>query len=559
MSAWREGAVSFALALLVIAGVGLGRARAGLAGEAAVRVLVADEAAGVALASELRGRRGTAAAVVDPADAARRISRWVGVDLAASSPEIPWVVRATPPPGEPFAEFVARVRSAAGGARVVVPEAHDVLAAGARAAGALAWVAWLGAIALALALPAPGSGAPLAPAAGLAAAVGASGLGARALSSVLDLPAWPALAGPWGFALLAVLLATGWRRFRPAALSPLAALLLLGALPAELEETYDAIDAERASVAAAERGASAAADAVDRASRDLAEAEDEVRRLSALALEAAVQRESAEAAMEIARRRLGEVLDDLVSSAHPRWLSLLIGGSPSGPSRDQVRDAQTEVTDLARWLERLDEDAESLAARSATAAEDRDAAAAALHAAEADARRAGDKVARRREESADALRTLRRRRDALEREADPEEVLDRRGPRWEVPVAWPLDEIRLTSKWGMRVHPISGVYRMHHGQDFGGPTGTPVYSVEWGRVVFVGTNGGYGKMVIVEHAAGKTTRYAHLSRILVDNGQAVRRGDRIGLVGSTGASTGPHLHFEVRTHGESEDPRNVLP
>ena len=104
----------------------------------------------------------------------------------------------------------------------------------------------------------------------------------------------------------------------------------------------------------------------------------------------------------------------------------------------------------------------------------------------------------------------------------------------------------ITSSFGMRVHPITGVTRMHTGVDIGAPYGSPVVAVANGYVVFQGSLGGYGKAIMIEHGDCRTL-YGHLSKIYVKAGEKVYAGQRIGAVGSTGLSTGPHLHFEVRT------------
>jgi murein DD-endopeptidase MepM/ murein hydrolase activator NlpD len=106
----------------------------------------------------------------------------------------------------------------------------------------------------------------------------------------------------------------------------------------------------------------------------------------------------------------------------------------------------------------------------------------------------------------------------------------------------------------MRFHPISGNRKAHLGVDYAAPTGTPVRTVGDGRVRFAGWQGGYGKVVFVEHSNGQSTAYAHLSSIDVRVGQSLSKGDRLGAVGSTGASTGPHLHFEFRVNGRHQDP-----
>jgi len=118
----------------------------------------------------------------------------------------------------------------------------------------------------------------------------------------------------------------------------------------------------------------------------------------------------------------------------------------------------------------------------------------------------------------------------------------------------PLRYYRITSRFGIRFHPILKRWRPHHGIDYAAPYGTPVHSVANGKVIFAGWKGGYGKVVIVKHKNGYTTLYGHLGRILVRRGQHVQQGQAVGLVGSTGLSTGPHLHYEVRHFGRKINP-----
>lgn len=112
----------------------------------------------------------------------------------------------------------------------------------------------------------------------------------------------------------------------------------------------------------------------------------------------------------------------------------------------------------------------------------------------------------------------------------------------------------VTSGFGMRRHPILGGYRAHNGIDLAAPMGTPIVASTDGVVQVAGWNGGYGNFVALDHGGGVQTRYGHMSRIDVVEGQAVRKGDVIGLIGSTGRSTGPHLHYEVRVNGQPVDP-----
>ncbi len=120
----------------------------------------------------------------------------------------------------------------------------------------------------------------------------------------------------------------------------------------------------------------------------------------------------------------------------------------------------------------------------------------------------------------------------------------------------PLDGARISSGFGPRSHPVLGFNRFHGGTDFAAPTGTPVYAAANGTVLSARHEGNYGRIVRLRHAAGTETRYAHLSRFARDIGprKAVRQGDVIGYVGSTGLSTGPHLHYEVVIAGRAVNP-----
>jgi murein DD-endopeptidase MepM/ murein hydrolase activator NlpD len=113
---------------------------------------------------------------------------------------------------------------------------------------------------------------------------------------------------------------------------------------------------------------------------------------------------------------------------------------------------------------------------------------------------------------------------------------------------------RLTSGFGMRRHPLRGGMRAHSGVDLAAPYGSPIVATADGVIGTAGWSGGYGLLVAISHSDGIQTRYGHLSRLNVAAGQEVRRGDVIGFVGSTGASTGPHVHYEIRVNGVATDP-----
>lgn len=124
-------------------------------------------------------------------------------------------------------------------------------------------------------------------------------------------------------------------------------------------------------------------------------------------------------------------------------------------------------------------------------------------------------------------------------------------------LAMPADG-SITSGFGYRVHPILGYRRFHAGIDFGGGYGSTIRAADSGVVIFAGWYGGYGRSVVIDHGNTLTTLYAHASRIYVSEGQRVKRGQPIAAIGSTGLSTGPHLHFEVRKNGEPINPGHYL-
>ena len=142
------------------------------------------------------------------------------------------------------------------------------------------------------------------------------------------------------------------------------------------------------------------------------------------------------------------------------------------------------------------------------------------------------------DDAARALEDLRAARDALEL----------------VPVATPAPNARQTSRFGNRRDPFTRRTAFHAGIDYAAPTGTPVFAPADGVVIRAGRQGGYGQMIEIDHAHGLSTRFAHLSRMLVSPGTQVRQGDIIGHIGSTGRSTGPHLHYEVHRGDRAIDP-----
>lgn len=125
-------------------------------------------------------------------------------------------------------------------------------------------------------------------------------------------------------------------------------------------------------------------------------------------------------------------------------------------------------------------------------------------------------------------------------------------------IIWPVKG-PIVSPFGMRIHPIYGVWAFHSGADIDAPSGTPIKAVADGIVIYAGWLGSYGIVVFIKHGSNITTVYAHMQYFTVELNQYVKQGDIIGYVGNTGLSTGPHLHFEIRIDGKPVDPQKYLP
>ena len=126
-------------------------------------------------------------------------------------------------------------------------------------------------------------------------------------------------------------------------------------------------------------------------------------------------------------------------------------------------------------------------------------------------------------------------------------------------LVYPVMGPRMSGDFGMRKHPIKKRHHHHHGIDLAAPMGAPIRSIAAGQVIYADPFGGYGKIVVVRHASGLTSHYGHCAELNVQIGDRVAAGDIIGTVGSTGLSTGPHLHFEIRIDGKPQNPERYLP
>jgi murein DD-endopeptidase MepM/ murein hydrolase activator NlpD len=143
---------------------------------------------------------------------------------------------------------------------------------------------------------------------------------------------------------------------------------------------------------------------------------------------------------------------------------------------------------------------------------------------------------------------------------------DRAVERWEgvqralrsLPLGAPVEQVQVMSGFGRRVDPFNGMMAFHSGLDMAGTMGAPIHATAPGRVTFVGNNGAYGRMVEIDHGQGMSTRYAHLSKFIVHQGERVHYGQTIALMGSTGRSTGVHVHYEVLVDGKPRDPTKFI-
>jgi len=127
-----------------------------------------------------------------------------------------------------------------------------------------------------------------------------------------------------------------------------------------------------------------------------------------------------------------------------------------------------------------------------------------------------------------------------------------------LPLSSPIKNADEQSTFGHRVDPFNGHLAFHSGLDLSGPGGSKIYSTASGKVISAGRNGAYGNAVDIDHGFSVVTRYAHMSEVLVHEGQIVKKGEVVGIQGSTGRSTGAHLHYEVRYHDQAMNPKNFL-
>ncbi|MQM25446.1 M23 family metallopeptidase [Glycomyces albidus] len=343
---------------------------------------------------------------------------------------------------------------------------------------------------------------------------------------------------------------------------------------ARLPEAEHAVDVARGRVAAAESEAAQAEREADAAREALAAAEAEYEAAAAVVEEARESR----AAMFNATARGAELLtvDAILASEDPAeaidgltYLEFLMEGkdqaveevtlarreAANAENTAAVAEAEAEAAEAAAAQALADAQVRVAEAEAAQLAvqrlqADQEAALAVAEAERADAQSEYDELEAESERLADELR----RQDDDDSGGGGPSSGGGGGGDWVVPVdGWK------SSDFGWRIHPIYGSSRFHGGTDFAAGSGTTIHAVDSGRVVYAGWNAGYGKLTCISHGGGVTSCYAHQSSIWVSYGEHVDRDEGIGAVGTTGASTGPHLHFEVRVHGERVNPLGYLP
>ncbi len=345
----------------------------------------------------------------------------------------------------------------------------------------------------------------------------------------------------------------------------------------ELEDAVAKRQALQAEVADLDRQVLLTEAALHRARQDLAAAEATARTQTAL-------RKRAEYRVKVAGDRLrAQVVASFVTGGMDDGLAQALLKASNGKEIGQAKAYSSAIVgDTERLVEAL-EKAQSARRRAARAATKAQVAATARHRDVAKAKRAI--VATRNEKKrvvddvgvqvlveAKALRVVQGRKALIESRINAENrtsdgvalllaAAQADQPDWEpgsVVITTPVPGAKVGSPFGMRHHPILGIDRLHAGDDLGGTTGVPIHAAADGVVVLAEVRGGYGNTTVIDHGHSLGTLYGHQSKLLVKPGDLVRRGQVIGLMGSTGLSTGPHLHFETRIKGLPIDPEGVV-
>ena len=287
--------------------------------------------------------------------------------------------------------------------------------------------------------------------------------------------------------------------------------------------------------------------------------------------------EIAELEVSLAKRsdEIAELLNRVYRSGNPTYLEVLFASEDLGEFLANYKYVGQIVTSQNDIFMSVKEDKLNLEDKRNLLIQDREnmeAKKLEIEATRAELKKEEAKVAEKTEEREYYLELLRKDIDVIRKELDAEEkrakdlekqIQDlQRGnttANYSGTYIWPVTTGRISSEYGWRIHPVEKNNRLHAGIDIAVPTGTTVYAAAAGKVITASFLSGYGNTVIIDHGGKISTLYAHNKTLLVSVGQMVKQGDRVALSGSTGTSTGPHCHFEVRINGVAQNPRNYLP
>lgn len=302
-------------------------------------------------------------------------------------------------------------------------------------------------------------------------------------------------------------------------------------------------------------------------SNRIEELETHLNKILILKKEAERRLNIAEKNLKASRSRLGEKLFLIYRYGNAEYLELLLGASDpydfltryrflSQLAKEDallIRSIQDEMTNVDRWRKELNEKERDIRATRkellsrqnflADKKEERNR----LLAQTISERAAYERALKELEESSKALEALIRRLQQTTQ-----------GPGLSGNLYWPTTNRLITSTFGYRIHPIWRIRMFHSGIDISGSYGDPIYAVNYGRVIYSGWQSGYGKVIIIDHGNGMSTLYAHCSVLIVGEGEQVKKGQLIGKIGSTGWSTGSHLHFEIRRNGIPINPLSMV-